>query len=68
MWQKIRTCYREELLMSVLWYCYGGVPRASGQFAGLCERTCNYLFSEWEENSGERMAEKRILLLDLTVL
>ena len=44
------------------------MSRASGQLAGLSESTCNYVLSEWEENSGERVAEKRIVLLDLTML
>jgi len=35
MWQEIRTCYKEELLMCVLNGCYGGTSRPSGQFAGL---------------------------------
>jgi len=39
MWQEIRTCYKEELLMCVLKDCYGGTSRPSGQFAGLCERS-----------------------------
>jgi len=68
MWQEIRTYYKEELLMCVLKDCYGGASGPSGQFTGLCERTCNYVFSEWEENTGERMAGKRILLLDLAML